>query len=71
MSEALIRDSGDRVVVRSFQGGGDVENAWDVFASVVGARNAESRVRAAAAVMGEDPEAVLEAAYRKRLRGAR
>lgn len=61
MREQMIRETGARVVVRAYQGGGDVWNAFVVFAQVVGPTTAVAEIRHEASRLGEDANAVIEA----------
>ena len=63
MREDLVRMSGATVVVRSFQGGGDVQNAFAVLAGVIGTDAALTQVRAEAARLGEDADAIINAVW--------
>lgn len=64
MNEDIIRQSGPTVVVRAYQGGGDVRNAFVVLAQVVGIETAKMQVTHEAERLGENPVLVMAAVYR-------
>jgi hypothetical protein len=61
VDKQLILDSGPNVVVRSFQGGGDVLNAWEVLSNATGSdMETEKLVEAACKRLGVDFYAVIK-----------